>query len=278
MNTFRSCLRAYYFGYYGKRFLSGDDAKLWRRLNDLSLVAFVKGKCVHGAVEEIIGGLQQDRLLEVDRAVGRARDAFRLSLESTPLVEDYYGGGVGEEALAGHLEDVGVSVRSFYDSRWPGLLLDTPLWERRGWIVEPPGFGEFRLDGMKAYAIPDLMFQHKREGWYIVDWKTGKARREENLRQVETYIMFANDIYNIPTQDITGVVEYLMLPDEEPAIVHGSEVDAMGLREKVHRELSEMESMLVDVEGNKPKDISCFEKNVGEGCGWCKWREICNPY
>jgi hypothetical protein len=58
--------------------------------------------------------------------------------------------------------------------------------QRHKWVIEPPGFGETRINDLKAYCKVDCMIPTE-EGVYIFDWKTGKNDVAKHRKQLIGY-------------------------------------------------------------------------------------------
>ncbi len=197
MNTLRVCLRLYWYEYYAKRFAPAGESKKILELKNLSKIPFELGNSVHGTIAEMLEDLQiNDCILDEEIAKQMAVQKFEILVTSKPLIEKRLGIPFAPEDREKAHEQIRTSIGTFYGSRWLSMLQDSEPEARRKWLIDPPGFGEFRLDGKKAYAKPDLVFSHDGRN-YLVEWKSGKPHREQNLTQVQAYMFYAKDIMEI---------------------------------------------------------------------------------
>lgn len=278
MRTLRTCARQYWYRYYGKRFIDPSLRPLLEDLTRLTTIHIEAGNAVHETIAGIIRRLA-DEDVEVDEstALAMAEERFLRYVRDRPLFEERYGDGVTDDDRSSALARVRTAIHAFYATRWPGLLRETPTDMRAEWIIDPPGYGEFRFEGRKVYAKPDLIFRDASGAWYVVDWKTGRPDDEDPL-QVQAYMFFAHEVFGIPLDSSTGVVEYLSDPDVKPVMIRGTEVDQEALRERILDDMATIEELCEDVERNLPRPIDSFPRNVSERtCLRCNYRELCRP-
>ncbi|MCI0497180.1 MAG: PD-(D/E)XK nuclease family protein [Thermoplasmata archaeon] len=278
MRTLRACKRQYWYRYYGKRFIARPQRPLLLDLLRLSSLALEAGSAVHLTLEELIKDLQlTGRVADEGKALSIAERKFEVMVRNVRLFEDRYGSGVSDADLQRNLDKVREAVRGYFRTSWPGLLASVPPEGRPLWVVDPEGFGEFRFEGLKVFAKPDLIFRGGDGAWWVVDWKTGRPN-DDDLDQVMCYMFFAHEVFGIPLEGMTGAVEYLSLHDQPAVTVKGGEVDPVRLRTRIFEELAEVESLCADVEQNVPLPIEAFPRSATwRNCGWCNFREICGP-
>jgi CRISPR/Cas system-associated exonuclease Cas4 (RecB family) len=278
MNTLRICLRLYWYEYYAKRFAPPGENKLILELKNLSKIPFELGNAVHGTIAEILEDLKvNDCILEEEIAKDMAVQKFEILVTSKPLIEKRLGVPFTSEEREKAHEQIRTSIGTFYDSEWLQMLQDSEPITRRNWLIDPPGFGEFRIDGKKAYAKPDLVFSHGGRN-YLVEWKSGKPHRDQNLVQVQAYMFYAKDIMGLELGATVGAVHYLTHPEEEPLVIEGKNLDSDEIKNTIKSEIKLIESLCEDVSTNTPKSIGHFPKtDVAGYCRLCNYREICKP-
>lgn len=279
MNTLRTCLRMYWYEYYGKRFGVEHEKNRIVELQQLSRVPFELGNAVHQTIAEILKYLQiKGELLSLEEARTTAVNKFEILVQNKPLVEKRYGFKLTREEKEKIHNQIRTSITTFYSSKWLTMIQEMPRKTWDSWLVDPEGYGEFRLEGKKAYAKPDFVFEYKDGRFYLVEWKTGKPRRDENLVQVQGYMFYANDVMGLPLESMVGVVEYLTYPSERPIEVEGRLVNPIEMKNKILSELKLIESKCEDVTSNTPKPLGQFPKTEEPGlCNMCKYRELCRP-
>ncbi len=279
MSTLRTCLRMYWYEYYGKRFGVEHEKNRIVELQQLSRVPFELGNAVHQTIAEILKYLQiKGELLSLEEARTAAVNKFEILVQNKPLVEKRYGFKLTQEEKEKIHNQIRTSITTFYSSKWLTMIQEMPRKTWDSWLVDPEGYGEFRLEGKKAYAKPDFVFEYKDGRFYLVEWKTGKPRRDENLVQVQGYMFYVNDVMDLPLESMVGVVEYLTYPSERPIEVEGRLVNPIEMKNKILSELKLIESKCEDVTSNTPKPLGQFTKTEELGlCRMCKYRELCRP-
>jgi hypothetical protein len=145
---------------------------------------------------------------------------------------------------------------------------------KTGWMIEPGGYGETRLDGMKAYCKMDFLFPVDDEV-HILDWKTGAKDSAKHTAQLMGYAVAANSNFSIPWNKIYPKIVYLYPRYDELEIAF-SESDLGGFFGTIREQVREMQRYCDDVDQNIPRDISEFAPSPGGGiCRNCKFQELC---
>jgi hypothetical protein len=98
------------------------------------------------------------------------------------------------------------------------------LRSREEWIIEPYGYGETRVGGLKVYCKVDFLFPVAGV-LHIIDWKTGKERSEKHASQILGYVVWAAYHFDKPVNNIRPIVAYLM--PEYKEITHELHQDEM---------------------------------------------------
>ena len=279
MNTLRSCLRMYWYDYYGKRFAEPHEKNIIMELSQLSRIPFELGNSVHNTIAEILKDLRiHGKPISLEEAKETAVNKFEILVQNKPLIEKRLGFKLSQEEREKIHGQIKTSMTTFYGSKWLTMMQDMPrdMWD--DWHIDPDGYGEFRIEGKKAYAKPDLLFEYKDGRHYLVEWKTGKPHRDENMFQVQAYLFYAKDILGLDLEKTVGVVQYLTYPSEKPIEVEGHLINPMEMKNKILSELKLIESLCKDVSSNTPKSMGHFPKTDELGyCELCKYREICRP-
>ncbi len=162
MNTLRTCLRMYWYDYYGKRFAPEDEKNRIIELSQLSRIPFEMGNAVHMTVAEILKNLQiRKELVTLEEAKKTAVNKFEILVQNKPLVEKRHGKPFTKEDREKRHGKIKTSMTTFYGSKWLTMMQDLPHEAWDSWLIDPDGYGEFRLEGKKAYAKPDLVFEYK---------------------------------------------------------------------------------------------------------------------
>jgi len=269
----------YWYDYYGKRFAPEHERNKIMELQQLSRIPFELGNSVHITIAEILKDLRiNGKVISLEEARKTAVDKFDILVQNKPLVEKRLGYELTTEERDKIHSQIRTSMTTFYGSKWLTMMQDMPrhMWD--GWHIDPDGYGEFRIDGKKAYAKPDLLFEYKDGRHYLVEWKTGKPHREQNMFQVQVYLFYAKDILGLDLENTVAVVQYLTYPSEKPIEVEGRLINPMEMKNRVMDELKLIESLCEDVTKNIPKPLGHFPRTETLGyCKMCKYREICRP-
>jgi hypothetical protein len=270
--TFGTCRRRYFFQYYGRYDTEIAQAQI-QRLKSLSSVAMTIGEAVHAVLATLL-----KRLLRTTDPIDQQR--FRRHVQhttanliaSTEFMEVYYRQRVVPE-LEELLEPVVGCLEQLMASERYGWLQDALRGDPKH-LIEPPGYGEARLQGMKIYAKVDCLFEVDGEV-LILDWKTGRQDPAKHLRQLLGYPAWAEDHLKLPAERIRCVAAYLQ-PAYEEIEKRPTASDLLGLATEVAAEIQQMEGLCRDPERNIPLEKEAFPLTENTGyCRHCQLRELC---
>lgn len=274
-NEFSICKRRYYYTYYGKH-----DPEIpfdtIRFLKEISSIPLAIGIIVHHVVRVLL-----DRLKSTQAAIDKARffdyaeRATREHLEQMTFDEVVYG-----EMAKVAFEDVYPKVRSCLENllnsdrfRW---LTEEAIATSDSWIIEPPGYGETRIDRLKAYVKVDFLFPMD-ERIYILDWKTGKQDLERHRSQLVGYAAWAAYHFGVDPAGVRPIVAYLD-PEYEEIPQELNEFDIEDFSRRVKDETEEMYAYCMDVEENIPREKAEFPKIDNQRISaHCSFRGLCFP-
>jgi hypothetical protein len=202
-----------------------------------------------------------------------ADDKLREYFSQKTFIELYYkqSESIGIDAAS---EKVKTCLGNFINSSCYSWIHMKAINNRIGWMIEPPGYGETRLDGMKAYCKMDFLFPVEDEV-YILDWKTGAKDEAKHASQLMGYAVAANSNFSIPWNKIYPKIVYLYPQYDELEITFG-ESELEGFFETIRQQIKEMLAFCKDTDQNIPLDISEFAPSPGGGiCRNCKFQELC---
>ena len=175
--TFRNCKRKYFYNYYGKHDSEFNSEKI-EYLRGLTSIPLEIGNITHEIIQSIL-----KRFLKSTEPIDREK--FELYTKNNILpslsknfFEIYYGGLEKIEADQ-LLEKTKRCLNNFLTSDRFEWIKGSAIAEKDNWIIEPSGFGESRLDGMKLYSKVDFLIPIESK-IVILEWKTGK-KNEKNL-------------------------------------------------------------------------------------------------
>jgi len=157
--------------------------------------------------------------------------------------------------------------------RW---LVEEAIATRDRWVIEPPGYGETRMDGLKTYFKVDFLFPIG-DQLHILDWKTGKQDLEKHRKQLVGYSAWASYHFEVGVEKVVPTIAYL-----DPRYAEVEEVfNAFDLEHfaiQVRAESEEMQEYCRDVEQNIPAEKSEFPLiDDPRICSHCEFRGLCFP-
>ncbi len=272
-NTFTTCKRQYFYRYYRKYDLD-YDAKI-AVLAKLTSVPLEIGNISHKLIAALLTRLQKTAA-EIDHerffeyAERRARDIFRTRI----FQEVYYKEKNRidfESEIYGPIAQAMVNLLSDERLQW---LFEEALVEKEDWVIEPEGYGECRIDDMKAYCKVDFMFPIGDE-IHVIDWKTGK-KSGKHLEQLKGYAAWVHFHYGKEWSEIKTTVAYL-LPEYEEKSVPIGEYDFDEFVKRVRSETESMYEYCAEPLLNKPKEKEEFAMTENlKICKFCNFRELCD--
>ena len=156
--TFRGCRRRYFYQYYWKfeRELPLDRIMVLRQLSSAPMII---GQAAHAVLAAVLRRLLKTlEPIDQSRFQGYVGKAIERELQGcSGLMEVYY--GERESVAVADLQPVvQACMETFLASdryRW----LQEQLAEDPPFLIEPPGYGEARLQEFKIYAKVDALLQ-----------------------------------------------------------------------------------------------------------------------
>lgn len=271
---FLSCKRKYFYSYYGKYDpeIPRDKINFLRSLTTISMEA---GSLTHEMIETILHRLRKDAgPINIEKLQLYLQKLIQEKSMQKHFFERYY-----------HSTEI-INAEEMYEKSFSALqhflLSDRFNWIRERaierqdeWVIEPDGFGETRIAGMKAYCKVDCMLPYE-DKVYIFDWKTGKAEVEKHRKQVIGYALFAHHNYGFDQEKIIPILAYLKDSyQEEQIIIRQDELSSF--MQQVKGESEEMFSYTSNTQKNIPLPKERFEMTPFTGlCAYCEFRELCN--
>ncbi|MFQ5560426.1 MAG: PD-(D/E)XK nuclease family protein, partial [Nitrospinota bacterium] len=272
-DKFCLCKRQYYFDYYGKFDRENSRQKI-NELKKLTSVPLEIGNIVHDTLQALL-----NRLVKTEIPLDREKFfEFAVSMAqkycATKTFAEVYYKEADQIDMAFINEKVHISLKNFLKSDRFSWIIKEGVKKKKYWIIEPPGYGETRIDGLKAYCKVDFLFPVD-ERIYILDWKTGKADDRKHKKQLVGYTAWASYHFDKKPDQIFPVVVYLN-PTYKETQLSISPDDLSQFTLHVKKETEEMYSYLVDTEKNIPKGKENFPKTADTFfCKYCNYREIC---
>ena len=272
-DTFNFCRRKYYYSYYGK-FDPDVPTEQITRLKSMTSVALEIGNIVHDVIKVLL-----ERLQKTEQPINRKR-FYEYTRRKTQeycdckVFSEVYYKKLPSINVEGIYEKVIQSAENLLNSERFQWILDTAAGNKQNWLIEPPGFGETRIEGLKAYCKVDFLFPVG-DSIFIMDWKTGKENRDKHRKQLTGYATFAMYHYHQDPAQIFPVAAYLT-PTYRETKIEVNEFDLQEFSSLVKEETQELRSLCVDVDENIPKSKDSFPMTSNQRlCGYCSFRELC---
>jgi hypothetical protein len=160
-------------------------------------------------------------------------------------------------------------LRNFYGSETFEMLKVLP---QQMWL-EVEDFSSFYLDKTKVWAVLDCSFRTE-DGITIIDWKTGKGTTENVSLQLACYAMYALEKWGIAPERVK-LIEYNLLANQD-AEFFITKAEIENTKAYILGSVSDMQSLLSDVENNVPKEEKSFQKVEIERIRTnCNFRKVC---
>jgi hypothetical protein len=272
---FRTCQRQYYFDYYAKRHDDEVDKKQLARLRELTTVALEAGNIVHDVCKALFERLRKSNAaLDRQRFLDYADQPTEAYCSKKEFMEVYY-----NEMPSINIVAIKEAVKTYLT-----VLLDSDRFQwicreaisnSKSWIIEPDGFGETRINELKAYCKVDFLLPLG-DKIYIIDWKTGKEDEIKHRKQMLGYTAFACDHFGKGPQDVVCILFYLKSGNEK--VFHFNEVDVLNFANSIRSESEEMYGMTIHTESNIPKHKDDFIQTTNPRiCGMCNYKALCFP-
>ncbi len=270
---FDKCKRQYFYNYYSK-FVKDVPYYKIDQLKSLTSIPLEVGNIVHDVIEVLLRRLQKD-----DSSINESKfydfaSSKAVEYVSQKTFHEVYYKKVDNIDIADIQTKVINRLKIFMTSPIFQWIFMNAMTNKDNWMIEPPGYGETRLNGLKAYCKMDFLFPIGEEV-HILDWKTGKKDEYKHKKQLIAYAAAANSNFGIPWDKIFPRIVYLN--DEYSELDFTlQESDRENFFYNVRKESDEMKAFCSDAENNVPLPIEKFEKTPSKPiCNFCNYKEIC---
>lgn len=271
---FQKCQRHYFYNYYTK-FVQGVPLEHLNRLKRLTSVPLEVGNVVHHIIEAFLRRLQQsDANIDEKRFIEYGMKLCDEFFDKKEFLEVYYGYTQEidrDEAKA----KIRVALTNFMNSPLFSWIFMKAITCRQNWVIEPDGFGETRINGLKAYCKMDFLFPVDDE-IHILDWKSGKKHPEKHSKQLMGYALATQ--MNNPNVDGNRIIPRIiyMYPEMDELEFQITDASLAKFSTEVEEQTLEMHSFCKDIEQNIPREFSFFEKTSYTAlCKHCPFQEPC---
>lgn len=274
-STFKSCKRQYYYEKYAKYDVAGDLMQI-RKLAQLTNVPLEIGNITHKILQTLLRRLQKsDDDIDPERFFDYAHRVAESIFRSKLFDEVYYEAREAIDFENEIYEPVRQALENFLRSDRLRWIFEEALVTKDEWVIEPEGFGELRIEGLKAYCKVDFLFPIGDE-MYILDWKTGKEDYKKHRVQLHGYAYWANYHFEKEFPLIEATVAHL-LPVYKEHSQRINEFDVQEFSDVVKGQTEEMYGYCAEPELNIPLPKQEFPMTPHENfCKTCKFRELCD--
>lgn len=272
---FDKCKRQYYYSYYAN-FVEDIPSYKIKQLKSLTSIPLEVGTIVHDIVETFLKRLQKsDSNIDENKFFEYARQKTAEYCSRKTFLEIYY-----KQISALDINKISTRVetclRNFIQSSIYSWIYMKALYNKNNWMIEPGGYGETRLNGLKAYCKMDFLFPVD-DHVYILDWKTGQKDLYKHTNQLIAYATAASYSFKIPWKIILPKIVYVY-PKIDELEVTLSERSLSDFVDRVAGESEAMYGFCEDKEKNIPLSAEHFPMMPSEtSCTFCNYQELCFP-
>ncbi len=272
-NMFQTCKRQYYYNYYGKYDTEYPTSEI-NKLKNLTSIPLMRGTIVHHVLETLLKRLKvTEKNIDKNKFFQYAKKECRKKSNNLAFTEVYYGDQSSVSASELY-EDVSTCLKNFIESdRFPWVMEEAVKY-KDNWIIEPPNFGETRIDDIKAYTKFDFLTPLD-DKVMIIDWKSGIPDENKDRKQLMGYTSWACYHLKKDPQKIVAVLSYLK-PEYSETIIPMDDFDFRSFYRQVKKETYEMRDYCKNATENIPKEKEIFMKTSNEFlCQYCNFRDLC---
>jgi CRISPR/Cas system-associated exonuclease Cas4 (RecB family) len=273
--VFDKCKRQYFYAYYPKHVPGVPHYKM-ALLKDLTSVPLEIGSVVHDVIEAFLLRLQKsDSDIDEERFFSYARQTTDDCYSRKKFIETYYGQTPKLDIEKARMKTE-ACLKNFIGSPSYSWIFMKAITGKENWMIEPAGYGETRLDGMKAYCKMDFLMPVGGEV-HIMDWKTGSKDEAKHGAQLKGYAAAAAHNFDIPWERIFPKIVYLY-PSYDEFELRLDKDGYAAYVEIIRKQTSEMLAFCSNAEENLPLSIDSFPLNSSPSlCRQCRFQELCFP-
>lgn len=272
---FDKCKRQYFYTYYSKHVPGVPHYKM-AILKDLTSAPLEIGSIVHDVIETFLLRLQKsDNDIDEQRFFSYARQTAGDHFTKKKFIETYYKQTPSLDLDKARAK-IEACLKNFIGSPSYSWIFMKALRGKENWMIEPDGYGETRLDGMKAYCKMDFLMPVGDEV-HIMDWKTGAKDESKHGAQLKGYAAAAAHNFGIPWERIFPKIVYLYPAYDELEFRLDKDGHSVFI-ETIRKQTKEMLAFCSNPEENIPLSIDAFPMNPSPAvCRQCRYQELCFP-
>ncbi len=284
----RDCARKYYLFHFQSR--GGQDAGAPKERRQAFVLRQLRsrfmwvGEVVHEMIELALGARRRGEQVEVDALVARGTRRMRAQyaesvqkvywerpMSAFGLIEHEYQEPVSRDDWVAVRERMERSLRAFFALPLAEQISTMPPWR---WLALE-ALGNFELEGATVVVRPDFAWREPDGKIAIVDWKTGRARTDDERLQLAIYGLYARRSWGLRDEPLRGVVVHLdpqageaAVDDHELLPRHLDEAEAV-----IRQSVAEMRAL---ADSQEPDAARFPMTEEAARCGHCPFRRLCN--
>ncbi len=284
--VFKTCLRQYWFAYYG--YWNGWLENAPERTRQIYILKNLKNRqmwagekvneCIQRSLNNIRRGI---KVLSVDEIVTITLDQMRAEFRSSKsknyrknpkscaLFEHEYDTELTDDQWKEAANNVETCLRNFYASDIYDGLKSHP---KDQWL-EVEDFSSFHLDNVRINLAIDSAIRES-DDIYIYDWKTGKSLSEDLSIQLCCYALYAMEKWHVRPESLR-IIEYnLFFGKSNWFSITDGEVE--NIKGYIRGSIKDMQSLLTGIGSNIPLEEERFSKVEDERVSLrCNFRKVC---
>lgn len=274
-DTFSICKRRYFYQYYAKYEQEIPQPTLSRH-RQLVSIPMETGAIVHEVIRALLSRLAKTteeidshKLFDFAERATLGHIAAHEFDETAHAVMD-------RVTLQDIFPRVQVCLQNLLASERLTWIAAEATTNTSEWLIDPPGYGETRLDDLKLYCKADFLFPI-RGTFHIIDWKTGQPDPKKHRMQLVGYASWASFHFDTEPDNVRPTTAYLQpVYSEVHETFNAFDLEDFAIR--VRAETAEMHEFCADVENNIPLPKVGFPPIDSERvCSFCNFRGLCYP-
>jgi hypothetical protein len=284
--VFKTCLRQYWFAYYG--YWNGWLENAPERTRQIYILKNLKnpqmwaGEKVNECIQRSLNNIRRGiKVLSVDEIVTITLDQMRAEFRSSKskkyrknpkscaLFEHEYDTELTDDQWKEAANNVETCLRNFYASDIYDGLKSHP---KDQWL-EVEDFSSFHLDNVRINLAIDSAIRES-DDIYIYDWKTGKSLSEDLSIQLCCYALYAMEKWHVRPESLR-IIEYnLFFGKSNWFSITDGEVE--NIKGYIRGSIKDMQSLLTGIGSNIPLEEERFSKVEDERVSLrCNFRKLC---
>lgn len=271
---FSRCERWYFYNYYGK-YVPEIPLQRINELKNLTTIPLEIGHVIHHVMETFLKRLQKSSTpVQKERFLKYGQQTCEEFFSDKVFLETFYPPH-NDIDISYAQERISTALSTFLESPLYPWIIERPQHEKDQWIIEPPGYGETRIGGKKAYCKMDFLLPVQDE-FHIIDWKSGSINNIKHTKQLLGYAVALREmIPEIPIESIRPRGIYLGKEYQELDVDLNKEALDEFVR-TVHAQIEELLCFCRIPEENIPLSMEHFTPiSTVSHCKYCPFQELC---